>query len=137
MVNVNNADIYTHLYGLFNGTVSNQIYFGSIPTTLGTTDSSDFLVIKIGVPKDNSEFGGEYGYVRVYVETYFKSKDRGRMDLPKYRTLRTNINNVLVTECGNRNSTYPIRKNSILCDDDFLTANSYHYFTTSFRLLIK
>ena len=59
------------------------------------------------------------------------------MDLPKYRTLRTNINNVLVTECENRNSTYPIRKNSILCDDDFLAANSYHYFTTSFRLLIK
>lgn len=137
MVNVNNADIYTHLYGLFNVAVSNQIYFGNIPTTLTTVDASDFLVIKIGIPKDNSEFGGEYGYVRVFIETYFKSKDRGRLDLQKYRTLRTNINSVLVTECGNRNSAYPIRKNSILCDDDFLAANGYHYFITSFRLLIK
>lgn len=137
MVNVNNADIYTHLYGLFNGTVSSQIFFGNIPTTLTTAEAADFLVIKIGVPKDNSEFGGEYGYVRVFIETYFKSKDRGRLDLPKYRTLRTNVNNVLVAECENINSAYPIRKNSILCDDDFLAANNYHYFITSFRLLIK
>lgn len=142
MVNESRNDLNDYLYGLFYGTVSNNVYPKDVPTELRESDTSDgFIVLRAGSINDNSEFMNQtYGSVRCYVEVYVPVISRGRYNRAKYKEFEDAVNEVIRNEIVNPSSSvYTIQADGILSFDDDEHANGdnrYMLFIKSFVVMI-
>lgn len=142
MVNESRNDLNDYLYGLFYGTVSNNVYPKDVPTELNTSDTTDgFIVLRAGGINDVGEFRKETtGTVRCYVEVYVPVISRGRYNRAKYKELEDAVNAVVDNEIANPSSdVYTILDDSILAYDDDEHANAdnrYMLFIKSFVVMI-
>lgn len=138
MMNESRIDIYNYLYGLFYGTVTENVYTMGEPQELTESDTKDgFIVIRIGDAYDESEFPLEtYGWVRVFVEAYIPTKSRGRVDKDKYKTFEDDINDVVNTEISSgTNAHYSIQSDGVISMDEYINSNAnnaYYTFIKSF-----
>lgn len=142
MVNESRNDINDYLYGLFYGTVTENVYPKDVPTELTSSDTTDgFIVLRMGTVNDASEFRNEtYATVRCYVEVYVPVISRGRYNRTKYKAFEDAVNKVINDEIANPSSTvYSIQADSILAFDDDERSNSdnrYMLFIKSFVVMI-
>ena len=143
MVNESRNDLNDYLYGLFYGTVSNNVYPKDVPTELTASDTSDgFIVVHAGGIGDESEFRNQaYGTVRCYVEVYVPVISRGRYNRAKYKQFEDDVNRVINEELINPSSdVYTILGDGILSYDDDEHANAdnrYMLFIKSFVVMIN
>lgn len=143
MLNVSRIDIYNYLYGLFFGTVTENVYSMNEPQELTDDDvGNGFIVINVGDIYDNSEFNRDaYGEVRCYVTAYVPPISRGRLDVDKYKEFEDGINTVieLASETSDEQSDYYIQEGSVLSSDMDETSNAnnaYYTFIKSFIVVI-
>ena len=142
MVNESRNDLNDYLYGLFHGTVSNNVYPKEVPTELTSSDTEDgFIVLRAGGIGDASEFrNATYGTVRCYVEVYVPVISRGRYNRSKYKQFEDDVNRAINGEIDNpSSSTYTIMSEGILSYDDDEHANAdnrYMLFIKSFVVMI-
>lgn len=144
MLNKSRSDIYDYLYGLFYGTVTENVYSMSEPQELEDTDRTDgFIVLHVGNMYDNSEFSGQtYGEVRCYVEAYIPPVTRGRLDVDKYReyeeAIIQTIENAIASP--NQNEDYCIQEDSLISSEteEVTNANNIFFvFIKSFIVVIN
>ena len=132
MLNKSRSDIYDYLYGLFYGTVTENVYSMSEPQELEDTDRTDgFIVLHVGNMYDNSEFSGQtYGEVRCYVEAYIPPVTRGRLDVDKYReyeeVITQTIENAIASP--NQNEDYCIQEDSLISSETEEATNANNIF---------
>lgn len=143
MLNVSRIDIYNYLYGLFYGTVTENVYSMNEPQELTDDDTENgFIVINVGDIYDDSEFSRDaYGEVRCYVTAYVPPISRGRLDVDKYKEFEDGINTVieLASETSDEQSDYYIQEGSMLSSDMDETSNAnnaYYTFIKSFIVVI-
>lgn len=132
MVNESRLDIYSYIYNLLYGTVSNNVYTMNEPQELTESDVNDgFIVIRVDSVYDNSEFRSEtYSQARVFVEAYVPPKSRGRLDKTKYKAFEDAITEAIVDEMNEgTDEHYTILSDGILSIDDvdFTNANNAFY----------
>ena len=144
MLNKSRSDIYDYLYGLFYGTVTENVYSMSEPQELEDTDRTDgFIVLHVGNMYDNSEFSGQtYGEVRCYVEAYIPPVTRGRLDVDKYReyeeVITQTIENAIASP--NQNEDYCIQEDSLISSETEEATNAnniFFVFIKSFIVVIN
>ena len=132
MVNESRLDIYSYIYNLLYGTVSNNVYTMNEPQELTESDVNDgFIVIRVDSVYDNSEFRSEtYSQARVFVEAYVPPKSRGRLDKTKYKAFEDAITEAILDEMNEgTDEHYTILSDGILSIDDvdFTNANNAFY----------
>lgn len=144
MLNKSRSDIYDYLYGLFYGTVTENVYSMSEPQELEDTDRTDgFIVLHVGNMYDNSEFSGQtYGEVRCYVEAYIPPVTRGRLDVDKYREYESAITQTIENAIAspNQNEDYCIQEDSLISSEteEVTNANNIFFvFIKSFIVVIN
>jgi hypothetical protein len=144
MLNKSRSDIYDYLYGLFYGTVTENVYSMSEPQELEDTDRTDgFIVLHVGNMYDNSEFSGQtYGEVRCYVEAYIPPVTRGRLDVDKYREYEEAITQTIENAIAspNQNEDYCIQEDSLISSEteEVTNANNIFFvFIKSFIVVIN
>lgn len=132
MLNKSRSDIYDYLYGLFYGTVTENVYSMSEPQELEDTDRTDgFIVLHVGNMYDNSEFSGQtYGEVRCYVEAYIPPVTRGRLDVDKYREYEDAITQTIENAIAspNQNEDYCIQEDSLISSETEEVTNANNIF---------
>lgn len=132
MLNKSRSDIYDYLYGLFYGTVTENVYSMSEPQELEDTDRTDgFIVLHVGNMYDNSEFSGQtYGEVRCYVEAYIPPVTRGRLDVDKYREYEEAITQTIENAIAspNQNEDYCIQEDSLISSETEEVTNANNIF---------
>lgn len=131
MYNQSRIDIYDYLYGIFHGTVTNNVYSMNEPQELTQSDTKDgFIVIRVGDVADRSEFTcNAYGEVRCYVETYVPPISRGRLDFAKYQEFEEAINAAIELAIDEDNtSDYSIQAGSVLSLDAVEKTNANNMF---------
>ena len=142
MVNESRNDLNDYLYGLFYGTVSNNVYPKDVPTELTSSDTSDgFIVVRAGGINDIGEFRNETsGTVRCYIEVYVPVISRGRYNRALYKQFEGAVNEVINNEIANPSSdVYTILSDGILSFDDDEHANAdnrYMLFIKSFVVMV-
>lgn len=132
MLNKSRSDIYDYLYGLFYGTVTENVYSMFEPQELEDTDRTDgFIVLHVGNMYDNSEFSGQtYGEVRCYVEAYIPPVTRGRLDVDKYREYEEAITQTIENAIAspNQNEDYCIQEDSLISSETEEVTNANNIF---------
>lgn len=142
MYNDSRNDIIEYLYGLFHGTVTENVYAISVPTELSKSDTKDgFMVISMGGLLDESEFSREaFGRVRCYAVAYIPLLSRGRYNKAKYKAFEDAINAVIREEIANpTSSVYSIEEDSILSYEDEEQSdadNRYFLYVKSFIVTV-
>lgn len=138
MVNESRSDLNDYLYGLFYGTVTENVYPKGVPTELKESDvKNGFIVIKAGSINDKGEFRKQtYASVRCYVEVYVPVISRGRFNKKRYKELEDAVNEVIDNEIAQPSSTtYTINEDDIFTYDDEEEGrgdNRFHIFIKTF-----
>lgn len=137
-MNESRTGVYEYVRGLIYGTVTENVYSMNEPQELTESDTNDgFVVISVGDMFDESEFSLEaYGWVRVFIEAYVPPMSRGRVDIEKYKTFETSINEVLRNEIETgEDEHYSIQEDGVLSMEDIVNTNAnnvYYRFIKSF-----
>jgi len=142
MYNDSRIEIYNYLYGLFYGTVTENVYSMNEPQELTESDTKDgFIVLHVGNIVDESEFDlSAFGSVRCFVEAFVPLISRGRLDVEKYQMFEQRITDVIKDAVANPSGDYYIQDDVILSMDDIETSNAnnpYFTFVKSFIVNIE
>lgn len=139
MLKEDRIGIYRYVEGILSD-ITENIYLMNEPQELTQSDTEDgFIVIRVGDLNDESEFQGEaFGFARVFVEVHVPPMSRGRLDVDKYTSFETQINDVIREASSSTNEesdTYWIREGSVVSMDTNETTNAdniYYMFIKSF-----
>lgn len=143
MLDKSRCNIYDYLYGLFYGTLTENVYIIGEPQELEESDRNDgFLVIRVGEINDDSEFDSEaYGWARCFVEAYIPTVTRGRVDVDKFKEFEDGIESVisLAIDSTTDDDTYYIENSSVISSDAEEVSNAnntFFVFIKSFVVVI-
>lgn len=138
MLNESRIDLYDHLYNLFHGTVTNNVYAMSEPQELTTSDKKDgFIVTHVGNLYDASEFSGEaYGEVRCFIEAFVPPISRGRLNYDMYKEFENRITAVIKNAAKDTESEYFIQEESVLSVEAEEVSNADNMFFTFIKSFI-
>ena len=98
-----------------------------------------FIVVRVGVMNDDSEFDGEaYGWARCTVTAYVPKKTRGRLNKELYKTFEDGINGIIKQEQQAQGEYYIATDGVVSLDNDETAqqGNQYHVFIKSFLVVI-
>lgn len=122
------SEIENYLYLLFYGTVSKNIYIGSLPATLNT-DEEDMVLIDCGMPvNDKGGFGK--GVVNVFL--YVKPLERGRKNVKRMLEMENAFQEIVK---GQRSEYYWLTQ--LYSQSDYDSTYSMHYNIYALNLIIK
>ena len=139
MFNDSRIDIYDYLAAKFK-TITANVYSMGEPTENTKSDVEDgFIVVRVGVMNDDSEFDGEaYGWARCTVTAYVPKKTRGRLNKELYKTFEDGINGIIKQEQQAQDEYYIATDGVVSLDNDETAqqGNQYHVFIKSFLVVI-
>ena len=140
MFNNSRIAIYNYIENIMKN-VSDNIYTMGEPSENMESDVDDgFILIKVGVLNDDSEFEGEaYAWARCNVTAYVPKKTHGRLNKELYKSFEDSINSeIKIAQNDSESAIYILPDSVISMDDDenLQQGNQYHVFVKSFVVVI-
>lgn len=132
-VNYNTTEIEAFLYTLLYNKVGKSTYLTTPPIKLDAVKDTNFIVISL--PTSLQDYDA-YGEIKVRIELYAKSDERGLQDNVTLRDMQ----NKLITELNKLNKTkHPkyILQPSLNTFTAYDKALNYHVSINFFNLIIK
>lgn len=135
---LNQGKILKYLSDLFGERVCKSVYFDGVPTTLGTADAKEFMVISLPRASENRN---THGTIFVMAEVYFKAATTGIQNVTNGEILETKLMQVIEEENAKQHdfskNPYMLRKSRFVTQKDRDEKNGYFIIRTSFNLLIN
>lgn len=122
------SQILNDLYMPFYQTVSNNVYYGTLPSTLGSKEN-DLVLIDCGSAITDLNAYGK-GVINVFL--YAQPLSSGRMNLGKLSTMEAAFDKVLET-LDNEHYTFA----ELYRDTDYNSTYNMHYIIIALNIIIK
>lgn len=124
----NISQVLNDLYMPFYQTVSEHIYFGTLPSTLGS-DENDMVLIDVGSSINDLN---AYGKGTIHIFLYTQPATNGRMDLGRLLEMEEAADEV-IESLDTENYTFA----ELYRNTDYDSTYNMHYIIIALNLIIK